>query len=485
MKTTLLTLVFIAIVLAIVILLITSIVYIYYNKQQINSQWPEYKCKPYVFPFAGIFIGPSTTNPMDNFRDCSWLIFKSFFNVLIMPFIDILEMIVNILTNYQEDIQNVRKMFNYIRNSYSAIATDIYNKLYDAYYRIAYMYRSFMKVFYQIFQTYVSAINTMLYGFFTLGSIWNGPIGGVTRFFCFDTNTNIEMMDGTFRLISQLDIGQYTKYGGKILGIYKTTIPFDNMYVVNNRVIVSGTHKLLDDGEWKQVSEYKDAVLLHDYPRKIKQLYCLATEYNIITTDIKDLIFADWNQCNYLQKEIYYASLYYLNNNSDVNKQIPLLQSQMNEFNDIKHFVEYYNILFDGENLVLMDDDTKKKIKDIQIGDKVKHGNKVIAVITELCNPTYVYKYKDVITTSCAIYYDNKHNRWRNIMENRNKLLYRTTKVNIHSNQIMYSLLTENEMFMINGVLWRDYEVNANMSLIVENYIDGIMNNQINYEISL
>ena len=118
----------------------------------IDQNWPQYKCKPYVFPFAGWFIGPSTTDPMNNFRECSWLIFKSFFDVLIAPFIKIITMIVSILTNFNKDIQNMRKMVNYIRGSIRSIALDVYHKLWDAYYRIAYIYKSFMKVFLNIFK---------------------------------------------------------------------------------------------------------------------------------------------------------------------------------------------------------------------------------------------------------------------------------------------------------------------------------------------
>src|SRR3990170_7503228 len=77
--------------------LIYGIYYIYINKQTIDQNWPDYRCRPYVFPFAGWLIGPGTTNPVTNFRDCSWLIFKSFFDVLIAPFVNILQSILGIL----------------------------------------------------------------------------------------------------------------------------------------------------------------------------------------------------------------------------------------------------------------------------------------------------------------------------------------------------------------------------------------------------
>lgn len=470
MKTTLLTLVFIGIILAIVILLASSVIYIYTNKKQINADWPDYKCKPYVFPFAGIFVGPSTTNPMDNFRDCSWLIFKSFFDVLIAPFIEILQKIVDILTNYQQDIQNVRNMFNYMRNSMSDIATDIYNKLYDAYYRIAYMYRAFTKVFYQIFETYVSAINTMLFGFFTLGSVWNGPIGGVTRFFCFDKNTNIEMADNTYRPISQLQIGQVTKYGGKILGIYYTMVPFDDMYMIKDRVILSGSHKILNEGSWIMAREHPDALYVPDYPRHNSCLYCLTTENNIITTDVKHVIFADWEQSNYLQKQIYYASYYYLNNPNLSYKVIPVPDQLCRPIPQI----QWYHSLFEESALVLMADDTVRPINQLRVGDIVRYGGKVTTVIRHVCEPDHIYKYRDVITTSASIFFDEKKNKWRSIMENNGLFSFmgRPTKVDSHCSRIMYSLLTENETFMINDLLWRDYEIFSGIAPLVEKYLD-------------
>jgi hypothetical protein len=70
---------------------------IYINKKKINKKWPQYKCRPYIIPFAGWAIGPKSVSPTSNFSECMWNTNKSMFNIMMTPFKDILNQITEIL----------------------------------------------------------------------------------------------------------------------------------------------------------------------------------------------------------------------------------------------------------------------------------------------------------------------------------------------------------------------------------------------------
>ena len=108
---------------------------VYVNKQKINKQWPQYRCKPYILPFAGWAVGPSGISATTNFTDCMWSINKSFFDILISPFTDILKIITDILKSIVTDIQNIRKMITYMRDNIEEIARDAQQKIWDSYCR--------------------------------------------------------------------------------------------------------------------------------------------------------------------------------------------------------------------------------------------------------------------------------------------------------------------------------------------------------------
>ena len=458
--------------------LLYGIWYIYENKKQINQNWPQYKCKPYVFPFAGWFIGPPDTNPMNNFRECSWLIFKSFFDILIAPFVKILSIIVTILTNFTKDIQNIRKMVSYMRNSIRHIATDIYSKLKDTYYRLAYVYKSFMRVFHNIFKTMQASFNALLYSFYSLASIWNGPIGGTARFFCFDEDTLIKMADGSYQKIKNIQLGDKI-YGGEVLATYKLDVDPKAMYFifdekdVTKKVIVSGSHLILEDNEWIRVENSKMAQpyerIIHN-PYSKKCIYSLRTSSSLIYTNLEKIIFRDYDEINdgKINYTIFQNQIDYLNKDNHNDK-----------IKDYSHFYfskcknNLYKPYFDANSIIDMKKYKRKKIKDIAIGDDTLSCGKVIGISKLLVKNTPIYQYKlnidnlpDIYCTEGTIVKNILDNRWNKISDNQF-----TNPILNYTPQVMYSILTESGHIIINHIIFQDHDNNHRIQDIVDKYI--------------
>jgi len=150
---------------------------IYINKIEINKSWPEYKCRPYIMPFAGWAVGPKGVSATSNFSECLWNTNKSMFDILMTPFRDILNQIIEILSGIVKDIQNIRKMVNYLSGSVEELATDVYKKIWDSYVRIAYLFKAFVRVFEKLGQVFAEMFEVMLYTIYTFGSLFNGVVG--------------------------------------------------------------------------------------------------------------------------------------------------------------------------------------------------------------------------------------------------------------------------------------------------------------------
>jgi len=442
-----------------------GIYYVIENKKQIDQNWPQYKCRPYVFPFAGILIGPNTTNPVDNFRDCSWLIFKSFFDVLISPFIQILTIIVSILTNFTNDIQNIRKMVSYMRSSIRSIALDLYAKMKDAYYRLAFVYKSFMKVFAAMFQSMQASYNTLLYSYYTMSSMWNGPIGGAARFFCFDGNTLIKMSDGTFKAISQIELGEQTQ-GGAVLGCYKFSADSMNMYLINGD-IVSGSHLIFENDKWIRVADSPNAeeIMYHH-----QYIYSLQTAYSTLYTPTN--IFKDYDELNdnSIKFNIYLNQL--TNLNAPLHREISEYMPTTYPSKPINHI---FKTLFDSRTPIPLTNGTTKCIKDIVIGDVLSVSGKVLGVVKCQRLPGMtMYRTKNGVICShgTVIYADS----WIPVNIEPNSSLHYSESES-ESKNILYSLLTESGTIFINYMTFRDHDMaSPTFEPIVNDYITHLVN---------
>jgi hypothetical protein len=466
-----------------ILIIVVTLVYgtwtIYENKKKIDQNWSQYKCKPYIFPFAGWLVGPGTTNPGTNFRDCSWLIFKSFFDVLISPFVEILSIIVNILTNFTEDIQNLRKMVNFIRSSIRNIATDVYNKLKDTYYRLAYVYRSFMRVFSNIFKTMKFSFDSLMYTYYTLMSLWNGPIGGTARFFCFDENTPIEMEDGTFKLIKNVELNDITR-GGKVLATYKFESDCQNMYILSdnkNHVIVSGSHPILEDGCWIRVENHSNAVPYPNiYPNKY--IYCLHTSTSKIYTHLNKIVFGDYDELidakdNYT---IFYNQIEHLNNSVNVFSTDSSKKFKFKEYINMHNAISnnHFKPYFDPLTPLYLLNGKMIYIKDIKVGDILLNDGRVLG-ISKLSTDSNTKVYKidlgkinDLLPIYCTegtIIKNIKNNIWNQVSRNIFSKLYPE-----YSKPIMYSILTESGTITINHLLFQDHDNNYNIQEEVDKF---------------
>ena len=91
----------------------------------INNNWGQHKCNPFVMPFAGI-LGHDATK---NFEQCINIQQKFSMGTFLAPIEYALSLAGNLGGNLTGSINKIRQMFNYLRNMIMKTIKTIFNIL--------------------------------------------------------------------------------------------------------------------------------------------------------------------------------------------------------------------------------------------------------------------------------------------------------------------------------------------------------------------
>lgn len=103
---------------------------------------------------------------------------------------------------------------------------------------------------------------------------------------CFEPNTMVRLLNGSYAPISSVKIGDQMFEGGVVYSLFVTQAPENDMYKYEG-TIVAGSHAVLEDRKWIRVRESERAQKI-DYSGL---LYNLGTENHMICT--KQTLFSD------------------------------------------------------------------------------------------------------------------------------------------------------------------------------------------------
>jgi len=101
--------------------------------QEVKQDWPKYRCRPDVMPFAGWINAPEGVNPMDytkqNFMECSSNMTKGVFDKTMVMVYAIFNSVMNIFKKILEVIEMFRIFLNKIRDTLKEIFLAIFNRI--------------------------------------------------------------------------------------------------------------------------------------------------------------------------------------------------------------------------------------------------------------------------------------------------------------------------------------------------------------------
>ena len=507
--------VFIFIVLIIILFLSFSYFQVMNQLKPIKDDWAAKRCSPKVIPFAGLINKPDNMSIVDftgqNFTYCMQNILTSITGDAVQPLTYITAGLSEIFKELFEALQFIRNMMANIRASMASIAKEILGRVLNIMTPLQTIIIAVMDSMQKINGVLTAGLYTSLGTYYALKSLlgaivqfiiiiliilvglilgmWILPftwplamtmtavfvsvaipmaiiigfmtdvlhvrtdltIPGVPKPSCFDKNTNIKMNDGSFKPISEIEVGE--KLANDILVTAKMKLDAKGSIMYNlNGTIVSGTHTIKHGDIWMPVSKYPHKILVEKYEEPY--LYCLNTETKRL--HINDFIFVDWDELT-----------------EDDIKQLSVSVSELgvrakgSTFNSTLDIHTYLDGGFIENTIITLLDGSKREIKDIQIGDVLDGGTKVYGLVEiegkclhELCE--YNLGSNRILKGGPNI----------NVCDKQISFIT-TLEENIQKKQIpkqpkLYHLLTDYESFYVDNIKF--YHYNSTIELFLDRY---------------
>ena len=293
--------------------------------KKIKDNWPDYRCKPSVMPFASFFGFDAS----ENFNDCMNTMQTDYMGILMEPVNYTLSNVADGAGMITDDLQNMRSMFSNIRSA----TGDGFSSIYGTFLNVM---RAFQKLIMKMKDTVnklISVVFVVMYFMLaakdSLLAIVDGPVGSVisilgggTESFtmmkgkniesfrgiddfgqiCFHPNTLLMKKDKTLVKMKDIKLDDVLINGSKVNAVLKirnykkNDSRYSRLYKIhcnklNTDILVTGTHLIQDPktNEFIQVKHYSKAI-----PTDIESddLSCLITDDHLI--QIGENTFWDW-----------------------------------------------------------------------------------------------------------------------------------------------------------------------------------------------
>jgi hypothetical protein len=268
---------------------------------------------------------------------------------------------------------------------------------------------------------------------------------------CFDKATLVKMNDCSMKQISNISINDKLYDGSVVTGVMQLSLYAQQMYCLSN-ILVTGIHRVYHniDGLIK-TSDHPDSKLVEDYIENI--VYCINTNTKVI--QIENHIFVDWDDLDDSKIE-------------QINSNCPFIPEQLQKNNIHK----YLDNGLDGNTLLELEIGIQTKIKDIEIDDILKFGERVLGKIKiDSIQLEYVNEYcieNNILRCSANILIGFNHFEKTNTSYLEGIPLDRETE--------LYQLITDKGRYYINNIIISDY--NAGLEKYLDNteyYIQNLV----------
>jgi hypothetical protein len=476
------------IIITIVVILLVSYFYTMINIQPIIDDWPNQRCNPTIMPFAGLITHPEGVSASDytyqNFNYCTQNILSNITGYSVQPLTYITNILQSVTNLIKESIQQIRAMIDKIRSSMQAVTQEIMGRIMNVMIPLQQIIISFRDLIGKIQGTMTAGLFTLLGSYYTLKALmgaiaqfiitilialavmiaafwifpftWGAAIANTVIFIaiaipmsiilafmidilkvktslkipkvkCFDINTPIQLNDGTFKQIIDINVGDKLKNNNEVTAKIKVSSADSEMYYLNG-TIVSNSHIVEYKNKWIYISQHPKAVKFKCYNKPY--LYCLNTTNKII--EINGITFNDWDD------------IYYNENFKKVTKNIPVT------INKIKNIHKYLDYGFTEDTNIMLKNGRLVKICDININDILENGEKVYGVVQINCENLIDEGFNRYILGD-NIFIDGFNININQCLDETN-----IVKMNYKPNKL-YNLLTNKDTFKIHNIIFSDY----------------------------
>jgi hypothetical protein len=286
------------------VIFIVQIVSVNYfiSLKKIQDDWPKYRCNPMYMVFSN--------NIQQDFVYCVQNIQSSFMGYLLQPLTYVTTLLSSLGGDFVENINNVREMFNKIRN----FVTTIIQSVFGVFLNLVIEFQKITMGIKDMIGKMIGVMATMMFimdgSVKTMQSTWNGPPGQLVKALghCFDPLTLIKLKDGTQVCMKDLNLGEILEDGSKVKAVMKIeNDKTEKLYRLEkcgvnlSTIYVTGSHLIDYKGTFIHVKDHPEAVL--ETEKNLDYYSCLITDTHKIK--IGNKIFWDWE--DYTIKQSLYS----------------------------------------------------------------------------------------------------------------------------------------------------------------------------------
>lgn len=411
------------ILISILLFLGISCCFVIMNIQPIKDNWVNERCKPYIIPFAGIINRPENMSTYEytnqNFQYCMQNIIKDVTGEAVQPLTFITNILNEMANIIKASINAIRNMFNKVRTEIQAVTQEVMGRLGNIMVPLQQIIIAMRDMLSKVQGVMTASLYTMLGSYYTLQSLMGAiaqfiisilialaaiiivlwllpftwgmaatmtalflsiaiPMAIILNFMmeylhvhpsmsiptiqCFDEETMIGLEDGTFKQIKDIHIGDNLlsfKHSNNhikntVTSIFKVDASLSKMYSLEG-ILVSDSHLVKYNEKWIRVSSHPSAKKVAFYDKPF--LYCLNTNEKTIL--IGNTLFSDWDE-----------EIVFKNDIKENDKNV----------NDKKEIIGLGGG-FHEKTTIFLQDKNKKHISEINIGDILEKGEKVIGIV--------------------------------------------------------------------------------------------------------
>ena len=259
---------------------------------EIKQNWPLYRCNPPYWIFSD--------NISEDFTYCVQNTQMNTMGYILQPFNYMISSLTSVGGGLSESINNIRILFNSIRNFVSDIIQNVFGVFLN-------MIIEFQKIIISIKDMIGKMIGIVVTIMFildgsikTMNSAWKGPPGQLVKAIgsCFHPQTLVTLANGNVCEMQHVSPGELLHDGSLVLAVMnihnKHKEPLYQIYntYTQQPLYVTGEHYVFDhiNNIWIQVKNYNKAII---QPNMIFNSYtCLITNTHHIS--LGSVLFWDW-----------------------------------------------------------------------------------------------------------------------------------------------------------------------------------------------
>jgi len=262
--------------------------------------------------------------------------------------------------------------------------------------------------------------------------------------FCFDEGTLIRLQNGNEKRISEIKIGDILLDNAVVTTWMELSIYGQDMYNLNG-VIVTGSHRVLHEEKgFIEVRNHENSYQIQDY--RLPTTYCLNTDSKKLI--IKGMIFTDWDDLDEMDVVSLLATC-----NKDLSMKF--LKQDIHK---------YLNCGFTKDSLIELEYGKNISIKDIEVNDILRFGERVLGKI--ILDATNIYSIRKCSFDGKIIQGSANLQTYDNDLGN--MYLFDQEGELIEDKIYLYHLITNTGKFNVNGIYFKDY-YNSGLESYMEN----------------